>query len=459
MKRLLLLLCVSGCGSKPEIDAVRDLMEGREITRVFAPPTHAFAQPDPEVTALLEAPLTADSAAHIALARNGALRAALAELGVGRGMVLEAGAWPTPTLEVGFSRALEGDGHETDVELALEYDVARWLLTGGRTRVAEADRAARRREVAGQVLETAMVARQAFHGVQAAQQIFELRVQALKNRQAAWVVAEEVHKAGGSSALVLAQERAAIEVARLAVADAELKRAAAREHLRICLGLPGTETLKVESRLPEPPAAAISGDQLEQQAVEKSLDLAALRERLEAASGRSDLASTRAWLPRLGLGAHIDREQGAWEAGGHVAIGLPLLDEGWGAEAVAEAEHLGLQHRYLQAAIELRSAVRLAWTSAESARMRARHLRTAVLPAHQKVLDETQRAYNAMQISVFGLLAAQRTLLEAAVMDVEALEGFWRARLTLDTLLAGRHVAASELPGPTTPIAPAEAGH
>ena len=91
--------------------------------------------------------------------------------------------------------------------------------------------------------------------------------------------------------------------------------------------------------------------------------------------------------------------------------------------------------------------------------MRARHLRTAVLPAHQKVLDETQRAYNAMQISVFGLLAAQRTLLEAAVMDVEALEGFWRARLTLDTLLAGRHVAASELPGPTTPIAPAEAGH
>ena len=451
MKSLGFLLLV-GCTStdiRSELAAVDRLLADRGAS-ALAPLKHdAFAPVS------VAGPLGVEDAARLALANDHTLQAAIAELGISRGAAVEAGAWPTPTLEAGFSRGLEGKEDSPDVEVAVEYDLSRLLLTGGRSRIAEAEGRAARWALAGQVLETGLRTRQAFWSARAAGRVLEIEVQALRNQQAAWVVAEEVYRAGGSDDLTHARQQAAIEAARLAVSRAELRQAAALEALKVRLGVMGP--LALQGRLPDPPETSIDAADLEQRALENSLDLAALRDRLEAAAGRVDHASARTWLPRLTIGAHADREDDEWEAGGHIAFGLPLLDEGQGAEARAEAELLGLRHRYMQAAIDLRAAARMAWTTTESLRQQALHLRDVVLPAQDRVLAESQKAYNAMQIDVFRLLEAQRARLATAVAYVEALDGFWQARLTLDTLLAGRQVGltsafqtTSPEPAPTT---------
>jgi outer membrane protein TolC len=129
----------------------------------------------------------------------------------------------------------------------------------------------------------------------------------------------------------------------------------------------------------------------------------------------------------------------AWEAGGHLRIGLPLFDRGQGEAAAQEARVAGLRQRSVQTATEIRAVARTARVRAESARLRALHFREVLLPTRQRVLEESLRQYDAMQIGVFQLLQAQRDTLEAGAGYVAALLDYWRARAALNLVLAGRH--------------------
>lgn len=441
-----LLLLMAGCASpdiRSEVAAVNRLLANRGA-EVMVPRPADFAPVS------VAGPIDADDAARLALVHQPELRAAVAELGGVRGAEVEAGAWPTPTLEAGFSRSLESDDRETDLEVAVEYDLSRLLLAGGRGRAAGAALQAARYDLAGQALEVGTRARQLFWSARATERVLELQVQALRNQQAAWVVADEIRRAGGSDELTFARRRLAVEEARRMVAEAERRSLAALEALRIHLGLSGSVTLR--GRLPDPPTTPIAAP-TEEQIIERSLDLLAVRSRLETAAAQVDVAAARTWLPRLGIGAHAEREEGRWEAGGHVVFGLPLLDEGEGAEARAEAELEALRHRYVDAAVQLRSAARTAWTDAESLRQQAMHMRDVLLPVHDQVLAESQKAYNAMQIDVFRLLEAQRARLAAGVVYVETLNAFWQAHLMLDTLRAGRRMGGATSRLPTAPTA------
>ena len=55
-----------------------------------------------------------------------------------------------------------------------------------------------------------------------------------------------------------------------------------------------------------------------------------------------------------------------------------------------------------------------------------------------RILDETLRQYNAMQLGVFQVLAAKRDQVQTGRAYVEALRDYWRTRAALDTVLAGR---------------------
>jgi outer membrane protein, heavy metal efflux system len=72
------------------------------------------------------------------------------------------------------------------------------------------------------------------------------------------------------------------------------------------------------------------------------------------------------------------------------------------------------------------------------ARERALYIKTVLLPLRERIVTETQLAYNAMSVGVFQLLESKREQIQAGRAYVEALRGYWAAQAEVDQLLAGR---------------------
>ncbi|HVK68273.1 MAG TPA: TolC family protein, partial [Polyangium sp.] len=280
----------------------------------------------------------------------------------------------------------------------------------------------------------------AFYAVQARQQELDLRVRALQAFQAGFAAAEELHRVGNLRDVDLATQRAAVESARVDVAEAENRLLHARENLHVALGLSGEQTRwSIGSRLPDPPAEALVFERVEERAVASSFELQELDARMRVASKRAGLAQTEGNLPHISGGFHGERDASVWEIGGHVTVGLPIFDRNQGTVLSARSEFGAQRERYLATATALRATVRTALNRVESTGRRARHYREAVLPAREKALAETVLQYNAMQVSVFQVLDSQRQVTQTGLAYVETLLAYWNARAALDQILAGRH--------------------
>jgi cobalt-zinc-cadmium efflux system outer membrane protein len=72
------------------------------------------------------------------------------------------------------------------------------------------------------------------------------------------------------------------------------------------------------------------------------------------------------------------------------------------------------------------------------ARDRALYYRDIVLPLQERIVNEGQLQYNAMQIGIFQLLRDRERQIETAVAYVETLREYWLARADLVQLSTGR---------------------
>jgi cobalt-zinc-cadmium efflux system outer membrane protein len=92
----------------------------------------------------------------------------------------------------------------------------------------------------------------------------------------------------------------------------------------------------------------------------------------------------------------------------------------------------------------VRRAVQSARRNLLVARQRVEHYETNLLPIAEEVVAQTLLQYNAMNADVFQLIDAKRNQVETARQYVAALRAYWVARATLDQLLAGRLVTATD---------------
>jgi outer membrane protein TolC len=205
-------------------------------------------------------------------------------------------------------------------------------------------------------------------------------------------------------------------------------------------------------RLPELPEQAVVLDDLERQAVLRSIDLEELRWQMRAAHGEAGVYRLQRWLPELGVGALAEREDdGQWAVGPAVAISVPIFDRKRGAIVSSEAEARGAELRYRARAVAIRAAARTARARLEHARRRVEHIRDVLLPLRQRILDQAILQYNAMNLSLFGLLQAKREQIETGRQYVEGLRDYWLARTTIDQIQAGR-AADMDAPGGRAPV-------
>ena len=461
-------LLLGGCASVPQdagFSDVQGLVRHRISQRIaWDQGSPNDAKLDKAVDKLLAKSLTADAAVQIALLNNRDLQGTYEDLGVAQADLVQAGLLKNPIFDGAARLPIAGGQAELDLTVTQDFmDVFTMPL---RKKVAKAEFQAAKRRVAGAVLDLAEQTRVAFYQLQAAKQLLAMREQILKATGASFDASKRLRQAGNITKLELDSRESLYDQAKLDVARSQQSVVDRRERLNRLMGLWGKRTQwKVAARLPDVPKQPLCAENLEKRAVANSLDLAAAKEQIIAYGHRLGVTKATALVPTLDAGPMAERQNSEWTLGPAVTLPIPLFDQGQARVAKAKAQLRQLQQRYLALAVDIRSRARAARQQLRTARQTARYYHRVFLPLQQRILNQTQLQYNAMQVGIFRLLFAREQEINAGQSYVQSLLDYWTSRAQLKQILLGRltdmtggSMAASGMSSPMTGAA-APRGH
>jgi outer membrane protein, heavy metal efflux system len=436
------LLFFSGCTSMrldAGFDDIKATVEQRSALQIsWNSGTELDKEASEKLHSLLKRKLTADDAVQIALLNNRDLQAVYSDLGVAQADLVQAGLLGNPIFDAAVLFPVSGGGRP-DLELGAAMNFLNVFYIPLRKRVAAARFQEVKTRLAGSVLDFAGRARTAFYTYQSDQQMLELRETILQALGASLEIARRLSEAGNITDLDFARERAQWEAGKLAVRSAEIALRQSREELNIVMGLWG-EQLQWQSdgRLPDLPEQPVSTKDIERRALEQSLDLADARQRIAATGQQLGLTRWTTLLPELSAGPQAERNDGEWEIGPRLDFPIPLFDQGQARVGRGVAELRRARQEYYGAAVRIRATARALRDRVDGARDRALYYRDILLPLHERIVNETQLQYNAMQLGPFQLLRAREQQIQTAVAYIESLRDYWLARADVEQILSGR---------------------
>ena len=436
------LVLLSGCATvslNAGFADVSALVEERSGGKLF---WNNGTELDREAAAKLESltkdKLTVDDAVQIALLNNRDLQGMYAELGVAQADLVQAGLLSNPIFDGAIKWPTRGGG-KPDLELAVVMNFLDIFYLPLRKRVAAARFEEAKTRVSGMVLDFTGRVRAAFYAHQANEQMLELRQTVSQALAASYEVSRRLHDAGNINDLELARERALLEAGRLALRSAEVAVQQSREELNILMGLWGKQTdWQIEERLPEMPKEPIQTEDIERVALQRSMDLLNARQRVISAGEELGFNRAIALMPESHMGVLGERTDGHWEVGPVLEFPIPIFDQGQARTGRAATELRRAQQEYYAVAIKIRATARALRDRAQGARDRALYYRDIMLPLHERIVNEAQLQYNAMQLGPIQLLRAREQQIETAIAYVEALRDYWLARADLGLVLSGR---------------------
>ena len=436
------LVFLSGCATVrlnagfPEVSA---LVEERSGLQVFwNNGTDLDKEAAEKLDSLLKKKLAVDDAVQIGLLNNRELQAVYADLGVAQADLVQAELLNNPVFDAAIKWPTAGGGRP-DLELAAVMNFLDIFYLPLRKRVAAARFEEAKSRVSGMVLDFAARVRTAFILHQANEQMLDLRRTIVQALSASFEVARRLNEAGNITDLDFARERALLEGGKLALRSAEVVVRQSREELNSLMGLWGKQTQwQIEEPLPEVPEQAIQTEELERVALNRSVDLLIARQRLVSAGEQLGLNKATALIPESHVGALGERTDGAWEVGPVLEFPIPVFDQGQARTGRAAADLRRAQQEYYALAVKIRSTARALRDRVQGARDRALYYRDIMLPLHERIVNEAQLQYNAMQLGPIQLLRTREQQIEAAAAYVEALRDYWLARTELAQLLSGR---------------------
>jgi outer membrane protein, heavy metal efflux system len=387
---------------------------------------------------LLRKKLTVDDAVQIALLNNRDLQAVYSDLGVAQADLVQAGLLNNPIFDATIKWPTPGGGRP-ELELAAVMNFLDIFYLPLRKRVAAARFEEAKTRVSGIAVDFAAGVRSAFVSHQANEQMIELRQTIVRALGASFEVTRRLHEAGNITDLELARERALLETGKLALRSAEVAVRQSREELNTLMGLWGAQTQwQSDERLPDVPEQPIQTEDLERVAIHRSVDLLNARQRLESAGEQLGFNRATALVPEMHGGPLGERTDGSWHVGPTLEFPIPLFDQGQARVGRAAAELRRAQQEYFALAVRIRSTARAVRDRMEGARDRALYYRDIMLPLQERIVNETQLHYNAMQIGPVELVRARERQIETAVAYIEALRDYWLARGDVGQVLNGR---------------------
>src|SRR5919108_238279 len=447
---LAVLLFAGSCTSiaiNAGFDDVRATVEDRsKLTIFWNNGSDLDKQATEKLSSLLKGKLTADHAVQIALLNNRDLQALYLELGIAQADLVQAGLLRNPIFDGSVLFPVRGGGRP-DLELSVVMNFLDIFYVPLRRRVAAARFEEVKTQVTGAVLDFAGRIRTAFFLHQANAQLLELRQSIVQALDASFEVARRLNDAGNMTDLDFVTERALLETSKLALRSAEVAVRQSREEVNILMGLWGKETeWQSDERLPDIPEQPLQTENIERVALTRSVDLLSARQRIVVAGNQLGFNRWTALIPELHAGPLGEREEGDWEVGPTFEFPIPLFDQGQARIGRTVAELRRAQQQYYALAVRIRGTARSVRDRMEGARDRALYYRDIMVPLRERIVNEAQLQYNAMQLGPIQLLRAREQQIETAAAYVEALRDYWLARGDLGQILSGRLPTAAAVP-------------
>jgi cobalt-zinc-cadmium efflux system outer membrane protein len=435
-----LLVGLSGCASvnlNAGFAEVGAAVEERAATRImWNRGTELDDEAAEKLRALLGKRFTADDAVQIAMLNNRDLQALYSDLGLAQADLVQAGLFRNPILDAAVLFPLSGV--RPDLQLTVVISFLDALYVPLRKRVAGARFEEAKLRVTGGVLDLAAQVRSAFYGHQANEQMLELRQTIVQALAASWDVSRRLHEAGNITDLDLARDRAAAETSKLALRSAEIAVRQSRERLNDLMGTWGEQAdWEIDGRLPDIPAEPLPVTGVERVALSRSIDLSQARQRIITAGQQLGYDRATALIPETEVGVEAEREEG-WKVGPVLSVPIPLFDQGQARVGRAVAELRRTQQEYYGLAVRIRATARAVRARMLGARDRALYYRDILLPLQERIVNEAQLQYNAMQVGVVHLLRDRERQIESGATYVEVLREYWLARTDLALIASGR---------------------
>ena len=433
------LLLLSGCttlspeGPFSEVAQDVELRLGKHISWKPEGPE------DPVVVAkidqLLARPLTAERAVQIALLNNRDLRALYADIGLAQANLVQTELWKNPVIDGAVTFSSGGGAPDYTFKAALKLIDILYIPLRARVAASQLDEA--KLDVTGQVMSVAGLTYIAFLDYLALRQSTNVLSEAVKTASATVETGKALRQAGNISDYDYEQEVAQQVQIAAELARAQVNVAQARERVNRLMGVTGPQTQwRSSDHLPAISGRMPATDDMEARAIEASVDLALLRQRIITMGRRYRVADITSLLPQLDVGGQAERTVGENEAGPTFTVELPLFDWGQAKRASAVMELSRAGDRFTALAVRIRSFARLHRARMISSRQTAAYYRDSVLPQAQRLVQSAERQYNVMQLGVFQLLQARDRQVRVSQEYVSALATYWKDRARLLLILA-----------------------
>lgn len=429
------LVAITGCAVAP-LDRAADSAGERVAARVGAGPEW---QPDRDVTDVapeIREPLTLPVALALAFTRNPDIRRQYARLGLAHADLQDAARISNPTLSLAWLSPGGGGRDQTTQEISASF--ADLLLLPARRRLSAAEFQRVELAVASELVALAHEVETSWYAHVGALQVAAMRdavAEAAANESA---LAQRFHEAGNISRLELDLRQAAAAQARIQALRSRSAVAATRAQVAGLLGLRADADWQTVERLPAPPDAQLSRDELLQRALTQRLDLAAARR--EVAMLEDALGVTRRWrlLGSVDAGyKHEHEPDDSKLSGPTLNLELPIFNQGQGAVGRAEARLLDAQAREQALALSVGNEVIAGVEELELARDVSERYRRELLPAAASAVARQQERVNFMLVSVFELIRTRRDEYDAWQGYFESVRDYWIARAALRAATGG----------------------
>jgi outer membrane protein, heavy metal efflux system len=441
LKLCLLTLCflATGCFSPPRA-ADRNTVSSQLLPRTghtvgSANVPGAFVLPP---GANLADGLTEDEAISIALWNNAAFQELLADLGIARGDLIQAGLLPNP--EVLYFVQMPDKPFKYAFEIPIE---AIWLRPiRVQSTLQESNRVADRMAQAG--LDLIRDVRQAYADVLLAKERVRVAGEAVKLRGRIAELAEKRFKSGDISE----QEEATARIDSLQ-AQQDATRIAfeigiAEERLRNLLAIGNwREALQLEAS-PLPPKIELNADELCVQALQSRPDALAAAQAVNAAQARLDFAKL-GWVRFLGILDATSGRKTGHEFGPAIRLTLPIFNWNQGAIVRAEAELERAQRNQHTVANQIILDVQRSLMQYRQAAAEIEVLLRKVRPEVEAAIRRAQGAYQEGNVTIFIVLETTRQLLDNYLREAVLVADLRRTWAELERSV-GQRIAVGKSP-------------
>jgi len=390
--------------------------------------------------------LSEDEAVMLALWNNAAFQEALADLGLSRADLIQAGMLPNPSLSL-----LVPVGAKP-LELTVKYPFEILWLRPNRVASAKLDyeRTAQRLVQSG--LDLIRDVRVAFAEATLADERLKLATESHSLSSRIAEIAQARLRAGDVSELEAGQADIDALQARELLARVQQDTGVARERLRHLLGLglgPWADRLTTPAL---PPRTAPEVDGCLTNALAARPDLRAAEIGLEAAGKRIGLARAETFTLAAGINGK-DVGSGASKeflVGPSFDLALPIVNQNQGGIAQAKAKFEKAARQYYTVRDRIVLEVREAHTRLTQAQESYDQWQQRILPPLEESVRQSEKAYAAGNVAYLMVLENNRKLSDARVKAVSAAADLRRARAELERSAGQRLDADPNAPSPAS---------